>query len=475
MKIVSTLIVVFAVLLVFSCKREKLESFPEITSVSKTVSTETVNLSQVVKENDILKIPIKISLSGSATKAFQVGLELDNDTLYRLIANKSLDPNVVVLSPGAVQYSPVINVAYGADSSTAILSIKGAALEANYGKKVATAFRLTNIEKGNTINNLKSSFIVVINTLDVVKYNEIHYVTIAKNGGSQLILQQGQNYTSNSGGINIPIGIALAGQAGSTFTVKAISNADTINNLINNHLLPENTVLLPADKYQLDSLIVFGSYKNSADFSVNIPWSVFDANISANKTFAFAIQLKDPSFHVLHAQNSMVIIIIKPSVNLDNNSYILGNGTGLKGEYFKNNQFLDFDGRLPDMTRLDPNIDFDWGGGNPFNTNNDDNYSCRWKGKFLAPVSGEYIFYQTRWDDGSRLFVNGQTIIDDFTARWDLPTRVGKITLERGKKYAIELNHRENVGGSNAHFEFEVPSAGITGKRIVPGSQFYPE
>uniref|UniRef100_UPI0025E7B219 hypothetical protein n=1 Tax=Mucilaginibacter sp. TaxID=1882438 RepID=UPI0025E7B219 len=54
------------------------------------------------------------------------------------------------------------------------------------------------------------------------------------------------------------------------------------------------------------------------------------------------------------------------------------------------------------------------------------------------------------------------------------PSRFAKIFLERGKRYKIEANHRENVGGQQARLEYEVPSAGINGRRIVPKSQLFP-
>ena len=475
MKIITkTSLAALLILFMVSCKNDVLDSFEDINAATRIVSAENINVAGIIKENALLKIPVKVSLSGAAGTAFQVGIAFDNDTLPKLILNNMLDKNTVLLQSGSVEYPNVINVAYGADSATAILSIKVSALEKYYGKKVATAFKLTNIGKGNTVNPKKSTFIIVINTIDVINYNEIHYLSIDKYGGTVLTIEQGKNYEVNSSGIKIPFDVILAGQAGRTFDVKAISDVDTIAKMIANQTLPANTILLTPNNYVLDSLIVFPSNKNSAKLSVNIPWSVFDANIAGNKNLAIAIKLNDPALHVLHPQNSMVVLLIKPSVNLDNNSFILGNGTGLLGQYFKNTKDLDRDGRKPDLERIDPVVDFDWGGGNPFGTNNDDNYSCRWKGKFLAPVRGEYIFYQTRWDDGSRLIVDGKMLIDDFTDRWDVPTRVGRITLERGQKYSIELHHRENVGGSNAHFEYEVPSAGITGKRIVPKSQFFP-
>jgi hypothetical protein len=72
------------------------------------------------------------------------------------------------------------------------------------------------------------------------------------------------------------------------------------------------------------------------------------------------------------------------------------------------------------------------------------------------------------------LYIDGKAIINDFTTEWDKDTRTAKIFLERGKRYKIEANHRENSGGQRARLTFEVPSAGINGRRIIPQSQLYP-
>jgi hypothetical protein len=183
---------------------------------------------------------------------------------------------------------------------------------------------------------------------------------------------------------------------------------------------------------------------------------------------------------VIHPTKGKVIVVIDPNVNLDNNSPIIGNGTGLIAKYYTNTQLDPDDGRAPFATRVDGTIEFS-GDGWPDNVKNTagvslsrDNFATKWVGEFLAPVRGDYIFYQTRWDDGSRLYINGTPIINDYTTQWDKPERKATIRLERGIRYRIEAHHRENVGGQQAYLEYEVPSAGITGKRAVPRTQLFP-
>jgi hypothetical protein len=454
-----------------SCKRNNLDDVGVIKNNPVNISGDGVILAGITKDNETVTVPFKISLSAPATKAFQVGITLNNDTINQLIANGTLK-NTLILPNGVIDYPSVINVAYGADTATAVAKIRLTPLEANYGKNLAFAFKLTNPEKGNQVKGAKSNILVVLNTKQLIVEKDIHYLSILNGGSTIMSVDYKKNYTTSPAGITIPILVNLAGQAGTAFNVHVKLNTDTINALVANKTLPANTISLSPENFTMDTLIRVNSNSNTAVIRLQIGWPVFDANIVANKRFAFAVSLSNPTKHILHATNSKIIVLVEPTVNLDNNSYITGNGTGLKAEYFSNNQQLDFDGRAPTLVRIDETIDFQdtW----LPSIISEDNYSSRWTGEFLAPVRGEYIFYQTRWDDGSRLFIDGKAVINDFTTEWNKDYRFAKVTLERGKRYKIEADHRENNGGQQAHLEYEVPSAGINGRRIVPKSQLFP-
>lgn len=463
------LIPALAVISLAACKREKLDEFPGIPSEGHVVSAGDVDAAGITKDNEYVRVPVKVKLSGPAAKAFQVDMTISSDTINQLINNHVLQ-NTVIAPNGAVEYPNVVNFNYGTDSAVVMVSFKLSTLEFNYGKNVAISFRLTDPTKNNTVSLQKSTVLIVLNTSELINFDDIHYLSIVNGGGTILTVEHGKNYEVNSEGINIPLNIDLAGVAGRTFTVKTATDLDTLNKLIANHTFPDNTIILPKQDYSVDSIVTFASNSNSAKLSVGIPWSVFDASETTGKNFALVVKLTDPTKHVLHPVKSTVIILVEPSVNLDNNSYITGDGTGLRAEYFQGTQELDADGRAPTKVRIeDINFSGDWD--DPWRGY--DNFSVRWKGQFLAPVRGDYIFYQTRWDDGARLYVNGQAIIDDFTAEWNKPSRFGKIHLERGQRYTIEAHHRENVGGQQAVLEFEVPSAGVS-RRVVPKAQLYP-
>ena len=457
------------VALTMGCKKKDLQDLASITAEPRIVSAQNIVASEITKDNSFITVPFHVKLSGPAGKAFQVAIDVNYDTVAQLIARGDLQ-NTVVPAASAVSLPSVVNVAYGTDSATGIATIKLSEVEANYGKNIAFMIRLMNPGKGNEVDAKKSTCLVVINSTDLMSADDLHTLSISNGGGGILNVDYQHNYTSNPGGVTIPLIISLANQASAAFEVKVRLNTDTINKLIAANVLPANTVQLSANQFSIDTLVRMGSNLNSAIINLAIPWSVFDANITANNYFAFYVTLAEPTRHILHPTKSAVVVLVNPSVNLDNNSYITGNGTGLKAEYFSNNQFLDFDGRAADIVRIDETIDFQdhWKG----SAISQENSSARWTGEFLAPVRGQYIFYQTRWDDGARLFIDGVAIIDDFTVEWDKPSRNATIHLERGQRYKIEADHRQNYGGEQAHLEYEVQ--GLISRRIVPKSQLFP-
>ncbi|MCF8373415.1 MAG: glycoside hydrolase family 3 C-terminal domain-containing protein [Bacteroidales bacterium] len=115
--------------------------------------------------------------------------------------------------------------------------------------------------------------------------------------------------------------------------------------------------------------------------------------------------------------------------------------SGLKGEYFNN---IKLEG-TPALTRLDPDIKFGWTLFSPDQEKiNYDFYSARWTGKLTAPETGDFEI-GIKGNDGYRLSLNGELIIDN----WKKQT-VRRITVpyhfEKGKEYDIKLEFFESAG-----------------------------
>lgn len=114
--------------------------------------------------------------------------------------------------------------------------------------------------------------------------------------------------------------------------------------------------------------------------------------------------------------------------------------SGLRGEYFANAN-LQGD---PAFTRIDEQIDFDWGTGGPGDAVGTDHFSIRWQGYLTAPETGDYLL-ATANDDGARLYLDGELLIDDWRVG---PVRVNQaeVRLEEGKTYDLRLEYYEDRG-----------------------------
>lgn len=115
--------------------------------------------------------------------------------------------------------------------------------------------------------------------------------------------------------------------------------------------------------------------------------------------------------------------------------------TGLKADYFNNTSLEG----TPALSRIDPNIDFRWTLFSPEqNTINYDFYSVRWTGKLIAPSTG-IIDIGIKGDDGYRIFINDEVVIDN----WKKQT-VQQLTqpyyFEKGKTYNLKVEFYETTG-----------------------------
>ena len=118
-------------------------------------------------------------------------------------------------------------------------------------------------------------------------------------------------------------------------------------------------------------------------------------------------------------------------------------GEGLRAEYFA--------GRVPGvgtvlLTRNEA-IDFDWGGGSPGGAVPTDEFSARWTGTVRAESTGAYRF-RTVSDDGVRLWVGGQALIDNWTVHPPTTDDSGAINLTAGQRYPIRVEFYEAGGGA---------------------------
>ena len=126
---------------------------------------------------------------------------------------------------------------------------------------------------------------------------------------------------------------------------------------------------------------------------------------------------------------------------------------GLFGEYFEN---MELNGK-PTYSRVDKEVNFDWGGASPFDKRSwkTDNFSVRWTGKLKAPVTGNFILDLIS-DDGVRLFLDDKLVIDHWTDHAP-ESREYQVNLTAGKEYKIIIEYYENGGGAVCKFGWTLP------------------
>ena len=141
-----------------------------------------------------------------------------------------------------------------------------------------------------------------------------------------------------------------------------------------------------------------------------------------------------------------------------------GTGTGLRGEYFTNTGLSG----SPTLTRTDATVNFTWSSTPPDPSIPLGNYSVRWTGQVQPTASETYTFY-TSTDDGTRLWVNGVQLVNDWTDHPETE-RSGTIALTANQKYNIVMEYYQGSGGAAAKLSWSSPS---TPKAIIPQSQLY--
>ncbi|MFW6249195.1 MAG: glycoside hydrolase family 3 C-terminal domain-containing protein, partial [Bacteroidota bacterium] len=125
---------------------------------------------------------------------------------------------------------------------------------------------------------------------------------------------------------------------------------------------------------------------------------------------------------------------------------------GLTGEYF-NNRNLSGE---PVFTRIDEEINFNWGDDSPSpGLLEKGNYSIRWSGKLLPPISGIYRLKITS-EDGMRIFLDGELLYDNWHDH-GYEVRSVDIQLEKNKSYDLKIEYYNNNNRGIARFSWLKP------------------
>ena len=132
------------------------------------------------------------------------------------------------------------------------------------------------------------------------------------------------------------------------------------------------------------------------------------------------------------------------------------------------------------VERVDPEIDFNWVRNSPAEGIAEDHFVATWTG-FIQPDYSEDYQFLAEADEGMRLYVDGQLVLD----LWDQQAegtqseamrerqerlREGRIRLEKGRKYPIKIEYQENLQEARISLEWQSPSQS---REVVPQKNLF--
>ena len=144
------------------------------------------------------------------------------------------------------------------------------------------------------------------------------------------------------------------------------------------------------------------------------------------------------------------------------NAPVVADGThGLVADYYSGVSFNQLR-----FSRIDEVIDYEWQLNTPEARMPRDQFSVRWHG-FVVPRFSEAYTFTTTSDDGVRLWVNGQLIVDNWSDH-AVTQNGGSITLAAGVPATIKMECYERGGYATARLEWQSTSQS---REVVPNER----
>lgn len=201
-------------------------------------------------------------------------------------------------------------------------------------------------------------------------------------------------------------------------------------------LLKNSDALLPLDRTKLKNIVVIGH--NAIETPVGGGGSGYTVPFH-NVTFADGIQQAAGDVKVKVIPGEFV-----PSARKFVDTPPVDGGT-FAAEYFKNQKL---EGE-PFVKRSEQKIDFR-GKNEPAPGVGAGHYSARWTTTITPPKTAKYFFF-TRSDDGSRVFVDGKPVLDQWSSHQERMAS-GSVSLEAGKAHKVVIEFFDSGGEAIMQF-----------------------
>lgn len=137
--------------------------------------------------------------------------------------------------------------------------------------------------------------------------------------------------------------------------------------------------------------------------------------------------------------------------------------TGLLADYFTNNSLAG----IPVLSRTNATVNFDWATGSPAAAIPVDNFSIRWTGTIQVPAAKGDLVLATVGDDGVRLWIDGQLVIDAWGAHNSSITET-RVPITAGVPHSLQLDYQELTGNAVIRLQWHAPTPPVSRSVWIP-------
>lgn len=325
-------------------------------------------------------------------------------------------------------------------------------LTSNYGTITSSG---TNTIFGTV--NAGSGVVTLVNTSISGSLTSTGNINLTGGGVTGLVTSVGNTITTNgtnlNGGARAQSGMSITGGTLAGNFVMTSNNPITLSGvtMTSGSISGASTVTVQGGS-------VLGSGSSSVSISSN------SGAITVNNSIVYG-NLTAPSYSTVNVTNgSSIYGTCSPNSTPANAcgsapptpmSCPAGISSGITGSYYNNRTLTE----PSTATRTDAPIDFNWGNAAPGPAGiGADNFSTRWSGYIRVTQSGAYRF-QTVSDDGVRLYINGNLVINNWSDHSAATDTSADVVLAAGQTYTIVLEYYENGGDAVMRLLWRLPGA----------------